>query len=168
MIKFMVIGAPRSGTAWASVWLNAYHDPLWDFFYEDMANHLSGSGICCTGLGMFPSWVNLQHCPKVILHRDPKEVNASLLAMGLPPVHPQLFHNLDQIEGLHVPWTDLFNEGGKIWEHVLGNDVHVWYNAWRHKQLKMLKITTDWKARAKAQSPAVRRRYAEAGVLLKF
>lgn len=158
----MVIGPPRSGTAWASVWLSAYHDPLWDYFYADLDT--LDSGICCTGLGLFPDWVSRHPAPKVILHRAIGEVDASLSQLGLPPVDATFFHNLEQMDGLHVHWTELFTNANKIWEHLIGEG----FDVWRHKQLKMLKITTDWQARRAAQSPAVRKKYADHGILHKI
>lgn len=160
----MVIGPPRSGTAWASVWLNAYHDPLWDVFYEDLDRDLAGLGVCCTGLGLFADFVAAHPAPKLILHRDPKDVNASLKALGLPAVDSRLFANLEHIQGLHVHWTELFTNGFKIWSHLRTDE----YDPWRHKQLKMLKITTDWKARAAAQPASIRHKYAEHGILHKI
>jgi hypothetical protein len=161
MIKFMVIGPPRSGTAWASVWLNAYHDPLWDYYYADL--DVLDSGICCTGLGLFPDWVNRHKAPKVILHRDCKEVNASLARLGLPGMDPYLLQKLDQLDGLHVHWTELFSNAAKIWNHLIDFN----FDPERHKRLKMLKITTDWKARRLAQDPAVKAKYAQHGFLQK-
>jgi hypothetical protein len=158
----MVIGPPRSGTAWASVWLNAYHDPLWDYFYADL--DALDTGICCTGLGLFPTWVNRHKSPKVILHRDGQEVNASLARLGLPRMDTHLFQNLEQLDGLHVHWTELFSNPAKIWNHLIDFN----FDAARHKHLKMLKITTDWQARRQNQDPAVRRRYAEHGFLQKL
>lgn len=163
----MVLGPPRSGTAWASVWLKAYHDPLWDFFYKDLDDDLV-SGVCCTGLGLFPDWVAAHPAPKVILHRDPQEVNASLARLGLPAVDPRLFYNLEHIEGLHVPWTNLFNKPRPIWDHVYERSYDDGFSPWDHKQLKMLNITTDWKARRDAQPASVRNRYAEHGILHKI
>lgn len=167
MIKFMVIGPPRSGTAWASVWLNAYHDPLWDFFYKDLDNDLAGSGVCCTGLGMFPDWVDAHPAPKVILHRDQAEVNASLTALGLPHVDPKLFHNLEQISGLHVHWTELFKNPRAIWDHIHVTTYDEGFSPYKHKHLKMLKITTDWQARQAAAPAFVRKKYADHGILVK-
>lgn len=160
----MVIGPPRSGTAWASVWLDAYHDPLWDVYYEDLDSDLAGLGICCTGLGLFADFVNRHPAPKLILHRDQAEVNASLAVLGLPAVDPRLFPNLAQIDGLHVHWTELFTNGPKIWRHLKTTE----FDHWRHKQLKMLRITTDWQARRDAQSPVVRKKYADHGILHKI
>lgn len=160
-IEFMVLAAPRSGTAWASVWLEAYHDPLWDYFYEDL-DQLSG-GICCTGLSMFPAFVQHHPARKVVLHRPKDDVVASLAKMGLGPGHPNLFRNLDEIKGaVHCDWRDLFNPS-------TARTLYTWltqkpFDEQRHKHLTMMHITTDWRARQAAMNPDIPKRYAARGI----
>jgi hypothetical protein len=159
MIQFMVIGAPRSGTAWAAEWLGAVHDPLWDRFYLDL-DELSG-GISCTGLGMFPWWVNQHPARKVILHREPRDVNASLNRLNCGSCPPEVFEGLAKIEGMHVPWTDLWDKPQPIWEHLIGFG----FDERRHTLLKTVNIQTDdWKWRKTPER--VRRRYAQIGVIV--
>jgi hypothetical protein len=59
-------------------------------------------------LALFHKWVNAHPCPKVILHRTPALVNASLAKIGIAPAAPQLFESLWKIRGKHVDWTDIF------------------------------------------------------------
>lgn len=164
MIKFMVLGPPRSGTAWASVWLSAYHDPLWDHFYEDLDGQ-AFDGVCCTGLAMHTTFLSNHPAKKVILHRSESEINYSLKAIGCGACDPSIFKHLESIQGLHVHWTSLFDVDWayKIWCYV--KDVPFDYE--RHRELIALKITTKWQLRARRADPAVIRRYAQHGILVK-
>jgi len=156
MLKFMVIGAPRSGTAWAANWLTfgaqlCLHDPLWDHHYTDFdALPHPQLGVACTGLAEFHVWVNKHACPKVILHRSPDLVNESLERMGLPAYRPELFLNLWKIRGLHVEWTQLFGEEAPaIFEHLkLGR-----FDEERWQMLRFLEITEKYTLRC--QHPKV-------------
>jgi hypothetical protein len=159
MIKFMVLGSPRCGTAWAAEWLGAVHDPLWDWFYTDL--DALNSGISCTGLAMFYEWVNRHACPKVVLHRPSIEVEASLRLMGLPMCPPELFHGLDEVKGLHVPWTDLWANPEPIWKHLIGEG----FDAQRHAELRGVNVQCDWKSRIRRANPEVRRRFAAHGIM---
>lgn len=156
MIKFMVLGAPRSGTAWAANWLSTgsqvcLHDPLWDTHYTDLdAIEHPHLGIACTGLSLFHSWVNKHPCPKVILHRTPALVNDSLARMGLPVCPAELFASLWKVDGLHAQWTDLFNDNAI--------DIHLHlrlgpFDTERWKMLRYLNVTEDYTKRQ--QNPLV-------------
>lgn len=118
MIEFMVIAAPRSGTTWAANWLTTndtlcLHDPLHTRHYNDLDliksdKHL---GISCTGIRMFGEFLAKHPARKVILHRDPTEINASLSEIGLPEIDGEKVSTmLQSIKGLHFQWTDLFSE----------------------------------------------------------
>lgn len=163
MIDFMVLAAPRSATAWCSVWLTTgytmcYHDPLWDWPHSelDQLHHPTlRVGIACTAVGNFPEWVNRHPAKKVILYRPPGEVNLSLQRLGLPPCPPELFDNLDRIEGMHVPWTEVFEKPARIFTYLLG----IPFDAERHQQLKALKITTDFTQRALRRNPAAQQQF---------
>lgn len=160
MIEFMIIAAPRSGTAWAANWLTTdrvicLHDPLFDYHFEDLDAidiPLKSIGIACTGLALFPRWVNKHPCPKVILHRSRDEVAASLAAANLPPCAREVFDGLDRVAGLHRPWTDLYRRPRMIWEH-LRDDA---FDGARHKQLAQLNVTCDVPTRV--QNPEVMKR----------
>jgi hypothetical protein len=164
-VEFMVLAAPRSGTAWASVWLEAYHDPLWDYFYEDI-DSCGAVGICCTGLGMFPQFLRTHPARKVVLHRPKEEVTASLLAMGLGPGHPNIFRNLEEVkDAIHCNWLDLFDP-------AKARDIYHWltnkpFDEARHKRLSALKITTDWRARKANSNPDLPKRYSARGITMR-
>jgi hypothetical protein len=170
VLDFLVLAAPRSGTAWASVWLTGqysvcYHDPLWDWYFEDL-DQLAIShprelcGVSCTGLANFPDWVMRHPAPKVILHRPPAEVAVSAKKRFNRSAPGELFfRNLDRIPGLHVPWTDLWENAAPIYEHLL----HLPFDEKRHALLKGLRIETQ----ERKMSPELRQQYARQGALLR-
>lgn len=123
----MLIAAPRSGTTWAANWLTTdttlcLHDPLWTRHYTELDAIQSSKrlGVSCTGLYLFPEWVNRHPARKVILHRPLPEINASLEEIGLPAVTPESHASLDLIDGLHFNWRDLFDAPRKIYEYLTG------------------------------------------------
>ncbi|CAB4121183.1 hypothetical protein UFOVP154_42 [uncultured Caudovirales phage] len=140
MIEFMVIGLPRSGTTWAANWLTTderlcLHDPLAYCHHTELdAIKYEGSlGLSCTAIGAFPEWLNDHPASKVILHRDPVEVIASLDKIGMHGYQPI---DLDKINGLHVEWTDLFNAPDRIYRHLFGKVC----NKFRHAQLVQMNV----------------------------
>ena len=122
----MVLAAPRSGTTWASNWLTTdttlcLHDPLWTRHYSelDAIQSTKTLGIACTGIALFPDWLNQHPARKVILHRPLNEVDASLAAIGLPPCSHAWQGVLERISVWHLPWTDLWKRPALIYEHLL-------------------------------------------------
>jgi hypothetical protein len=113
----MVLGTPRSGTAWVANWLTTdrtlcLHDPLWTHHYSELDQMLFPGrrvGVACTGLALFPQYLEKHPARKVILHRPIEEVNASLTQMGMPALGEAWDGALDRIQGMHVPWTDVLN-----------------------------------------------------------
>lgn len=151
----MVIGAPRSGTAWAANWLSGLrlclHDPLWDYHYTELDHLPAVMAIACTGIAYFHGWVNDHPCPKVILHRPKAEIDVTLRRIGLPPVEQRLLDCLWKVKGYHVPWTDLFDGKGAVKIHEalrLGA-----FNCERHQMLRNFHVTENWRQRR--QNPAV-------------
>jgi hypothetical protein len=154
MIRFMVLGAPRSGTAWSANWLSdgkrlCIHEPLWDHHYADLDKLYPGCGVACTGLAMFHEWVNAHPCRKVVLHRDPAEVQRALARAGLPNAPRQLFDSLSLIvsNATHVDWREVFRNPRRVWEDLLGEpfDGH---QERRHAQLCHLNVTANLNTRA--------------------
>lgn len=146
MIDFMVIALPRSGTTWAANWLTTgrslcIHDPLFQHHYTelDQLEKLEGSllGVSCTGLSMFPDWLNAHPAKKVILHRDLSEINHSLSAIGLNPLESS--KGLRKIVGLHRTYTDLFNAPEELYQYLLGEAFDSVAKA-RHAQLVQMHI----------------------------
>lgn len=148
MINFMIIAAPRSGTAWAANWLTdshsfCLHDPLFERHYGDLDKVEEDGrvlGVACTGLANFPLFVKGHPALKVVLHRRPDQVNDACTALGFPPVPMQLFKNLESIEGLHVPWTYLFSKPEHIHRFLFGDRP---FDARRHAQLVGLNVQRD-------------------------
>lgn len=126
MIRFMVIAAPRSATTWASNWLTTdttlcLHDPLFTHHYTELDELKSDRmlGISCTGIAMFPDWVNAHPARKVVLHRERSEINKSLQAIGLPPLGKEWEARLENIQGMHCDWRDVFDRPQRIYEYLL-------------------------------------------------
>jgi hypothetical protein len=139
----MIIGHPRCGTAWAANWLttdttHCIHDPMAKFHHSDLDGLESSKrlGVACTGLGMFPDWLNAHPAKKVILHRDAQEVAQSLDRIGFSMLP---FPDLSRIEGMHVAWTDLWNKPWGIWHHLIGTP----FDSGRHEMLKELNVQID-------------------------
>lgn len=148
MISFMVLSAPRSGSTWAANWLTTehqicLHDPVLENGVEqlEVLPFVRRYGLACTGLPLLTDWVNRQQCPKVVLHRDLDEVNASLVAIGLSPLSKAWDGGvLERIEGWHVHYKDLFRPGTAraIWQHLLGHGTP--FDGTRHMMLASMHI----------------------------
>lgn len=151
MLDFMVISLPRSGSTWAANWLSAgpvfaMHDPLWQIHHLELDAMVPTfgaaqlTGIACTGLWRWPEFVNAHPARKVILHRPPAEVAASLERLGLPPLPEGAERALRSIEGMHVPHTALFRRrhACQIWQHLTGGAVP--FDRARHERLCEMRI----------------------------
>lgn len=148
----MVVALPRSGTTWAANWLTTadyicIHDPMNQTHYKDWDGDLAaradrGLGVACTGVRHFPAWLNRHPARKVILHRPIEEVAASLARLGLPSPGPQAAAALDQIEGLHAPWSDIFepSRAEAIWTHLLDTP----FDAARHQLLRGIEMQPNF------------------------
>lgn len=143
MIEFMVIGAPRSGTTWAANWLTTdttlcIHDPLYEYHYDELDSIKSKKhvGISCTGLLLFPDWVNRHPARKVILHRPVADINDSLRQIGMPGISDAVVGNLNRIHGMHVDWKSLFVEPRDIYEYL----TELKFDAERHHFLKCVNM----------------------------
>lgn len=146
MVEFMVLAAPRSGTTWVSNWLTTdktlcLHDPLWTHHYSDLDKINSNKvlGVACTGLYMFPEYVNSHPARKVILHRDEKEINESLKAIGLPELS-NIERDLNKIDGLHFDWRSVFDEPARIYEFLTG----LKFDPERHEILKTIEMQPNF------------------------
>lgn len=141
MIEFMVLGAPRSGTAWAAEWLSTdaticIHEPLLQYtaFELDRVEFDRLAGISCTVMGLYPEWVNKHPARKVVLHREPAQVRASMERLGIEGDYD--FDALWNIQGLHVAWRDLWNDPEPIHTHLLRKPID-----WpRHRRLSSINI----------------------------
>lgn len=147
MISFLVLSAPRSASTWASNWLTTerhlcLHDPILEHHIDDLPvlPLPRKYGIACTALGLLPDWCAAQRCPKLIVHRDRGEVDASLEHIGLTRLPAHWDGLLESIEGWHVHYQDLFRPGTAraIWEHLCGPDDP--FDASRHALLAAMHI----------------------------
>lgn len=125
-IQFMVLGAPRSGTTWASNWLTTdrtlcLHDPLAKWTKDELLTLESSKvlGVSCTALALFPNWVNAHPARKVILRRPLSEIDVSLSHIGLPAASHAWNGVLDRIEGVHIDWREMFQRPRAIYEYLL-------------------------------------------------
>ena len=141
MIEFMLIGAPRSGTTWASNWLTTdttlcmhglsakMHHTEWDSIKSNKM-----LGVSDPAISKFHRWLNQHPARKVIVHRDSKEVCESV---GIHYV-PNEYWELNKVDGMHVNWLDLFNNPKPIYEFLLQRE----FDQERHDMLKTFQINT--------------------------
>jgi hypothetical protein len=130
VIKFMVLSAPRSASTWVANWLTTektlcLHDPVLEHRVEAL-DHLPCDrmlGVSCTGMALLTKFVNAHPAKKVVLHRDLREVNQSLYAIGLTKVGPAWDKALAKVDGaMHVQYADVFDPdcAKAIWEYLTG------------------------------------------------
>jgi hypothetical protein len=139
MIEFMLLAAPRSGTAWAANWLTTdaslcLHEPLYQQTHAqlDARTGTRQLGIACTASALLN--VNRHPARKVILHRDAEEVRTSMEALGIPGDYD--FSALDNVEGKHYHWSALFEDPAPIYEYLLEYP----FDPERHQLLKGMNI----------------------------
>jgi hypothetical protein len=150
VISFMVIGAPRSGTAWAANWLTTertlcLHEALFEHYIEDLDALPHGRllGLADTGLSLFPQWLMNHPAKKVILHRPRREIERSLRRAGLPYSGTvNWVQKLHAIEGLHVEWDALFKAPRTIHEYLFGDSIP--FDQERHALLSRFNVQADF------------------------
>lgn len=149
-MDFIIVSFPRSGSTWAANWLTSAdtycaHDPLYQSHFRDfdavIGEAAAGrvAGIACTGTGwLWPEWVNQHPARKLILRRPVAEVNASLRKIGWPSMPINAEARLSEVEGWHVPYTDLFdtNKAAVIWRYLTTRP----FDAARHAQLVQMRV----------------------------
>lgn len=118
MISFMVLAGPRSATAWLANLLTTdntlcMHDPLLEhtsIMLDQMSVPGKRLGISDTSALLWRDWVNAHPAKKVILWRDPVEINQSLLQLGLPEVDSRLHSaRINGIKGARLyHWEEVF------------------------------------------------------------
>ena len=111
MIDFMLLASPRSGTTWAANLLTTdttlcLHDPLFTHHYSELDGIESNKrlGVSCTGLCLFPEYVNSHQARKVVLHRDLREINRSLDAIGFFGFMAMMLFLLILVAGFVYEW----------------------------------------------------------------
>ncbi len=142
MIAFMVLGLPRSGTAWAANWLTTdkticLHNPMSRYTPKEIEKLEFGDriiGISCTSSWMLGDWVDKHPAPKIILEKDSIAVNQSLQGLDLPPLSLQSICRFKGLKGKRVDYHYLFNKtlAPIIWEHLIPN---IPFDEARHHEL---------------------------------
>lgn len=141
MIEFMLLAAPRSGTAWAANWLTTdrslcLHDPLNRWTLAELDNRWLKHrklGIACT-VSALSKDINQHTARKVVLHRDPQEVRESMAQLRIRGDYD--FAALDKVEGRHYDWEQLFEDPAPIYEFLL----RVPFDIERHRELRGMNV----------------------------
>ena len=149
-MDFIVAGLPRSGTAWASVWLTSgnaicLHEPLARRTPQELsALHLDGYwGISCTGIWIVPGLIDAQNCPVVTLSNGAGQVNLSLRAMGLQPLPDRLMERFEALKYPAFSRADMLEDRDKAAEMwaILRPDAP--FDPVRWELLRRMKIEAD-------------------------
>lgn len=140
MIEFMLLAAPRSGTAWAANWLTTdrslcLHDPLNRWTVPELDRRASPRmlGIACTASALLANTRD-HSARKVILHRDQQEIRESMARLQIRGDYD--FKALDRIKGMHCDWQQLFTDPAPIYEFLLQRP----FDEERHAELKGMNI----------------------------
>lgn len=144
-VEFMVVSAPRSGSAWAANWLTTaralcVHDPLWYRHFSEWDEIACDRklGVACTGIALFPAFLEGHPARKVIVHRDLGAVNGSLEEAGLPHLPAAWGYALDHIRGMHIEYEELFDarQASRVYAYLTGEP----FDAPRHAELCRLNV----------------------------
>ena len=156
MIKFMVLGGPRSATTWCANWLTTdttmcLHDPLLEYTRRNLdLLTVPGKqvGISCTSALLFPEWLEKHPAPKVVLYRPIEEINMSLEQLGLPVLDPAEHHKRIRTAlayGAHLYYyEDVFRSESaqEIWKHLLP---HVPFDYHRHDLMAQFNVQPQFR-----------------------
>ena len=120
MLRYMIIGMPRSRTTWlANLFTTGdcicIHDPLDRYGLAELDSIMPGRyvGISDTSLYLAgPKLLNSYPCRKVIIHRDKSDIEKSL---GMDVLE----NGICNIEGLHVDFNDIDSRIEEIWNYCL-------------------------------------------------
>ena len=147
MISFMVLAGPRSATTWMANLLTTdttlcLHDPLLEHTSVQLDQvNIPGRriGISCTAALLWPEWLRAHRAKKVILWRNPQEINASLRELGLreldPAKHCMRVHGLPGVR--LYPWDSVFK-----WHSAqsIADHLEVPLDRWRFEELRKMNI----------------------------
>ena len=150
-MNFLITALPRSGTAWASVWLMdgalCLHDPLAHRTPEQVLAYAPSSGqrwgAACTGAWLVPGFIQACACPYVLLDRNLADVQQSIVDLHLPPLSDAAVAQFDLTPGPRFDYNDLFDlDGAKAIWGVLRPDMPM--NVERWALLTEMMIQTDF------------------------
>ena len=128
MIDFMVLGLPRSGTAWlANLFTTSKsyckHEALWNSSFEelDQQKHTVSFGIAETSGFSIVDTINAHSARKLIIRRDLSEINESLGKLKIPKMTHDHMDKLLSISGYHMDFCDIFDyeRMAKAYDYVL-------------------------------------------------
>jgi hypothetical protein len=146
MVHFMVLSAPRCASTWVANWLTServlcLHDPVLEHTPEALDTIATDRlfGVACTGLALLTSFVNAHPARKVVIHRDFRDINDSLLSLGLTRVIAKHWEAaLHAIEAVHVNYHDLFQavSAARIYEYL----TDLPFDRARYEQLRLMHI----------------------------
>lgn len=148
----MILGGPRSATTWAANWLTTgetvcLHDPLFEYLprqLESMTFPGRRFGFSCTSATLYPDWVNMQKCPKVVLVREISDINNSLRGLGLVELIPE--KHLARLAAVKnakfVPYDYLFTATGA---EIIAKHIGVPFDAVRHNILTQMRVEPMWR-----------------------
>jgi len=156
--KFFITGLPRSRTAWLSTFFSTgqaicYHEPtvgmsditeLPSVFDTETYKYV---GVCDSGIGFFAEWILENIQPRtLIVERDPSEVYASIVQMGLKTTRAELNYLASELKKfqshplvLWVPFEALNTKRvmQKIFWHLLPGMA---FDETRYKELSRFNI----------------------------
>jgi hypothetical protein len=148
MINFMVLGLPRSGTAWLANLLTTQkslckHEALWKNSLDDLSNisYAVSFGISETSGFSMVDEINAHSARKLIVRRDLTEINDSLQELGIPKMNQDHMDKLLSISGYHIDFKDIFDYGkmAEAYEFLL----HSHLEPYRHEFLCDMNIQND-------------------------
>ena len=138
MINFMVLGLPRSGTAWLANLLTTQksycrHEALWTSSLDELngEKHTVSFGIAETSGFSMVNEINAHSANKLIVRRDLSEINESLHGLGIPKMNQEHMDKLLSISGYHIDFNDIFdyNKMSKAYEFLLHGQLEPYRHA---------------------------------------
>jgi hypothetical protein len=146
-MDFIVLGLARSATTWLANWLTTdrsicLHDPLADMSVAALCQYRSPSatwGVSCTGLWLYPELLMQSSARILLVDRDVRQINKSLVGLGLPAMPEALVQRFRQVAGPRIAFEELWTEDGarRVWTHLLPN-YH--FDADRYRLLRSMSI----------------------------
>ena len=140
MIDFMVLGLPRSGTAWMANFLTTndsvcLHESFMDYDLDQLNKLDLGCklGISETAGIFHIDAINAIDCKKLIIERPLDEINNSLVNLRFPTMRIEHVEMLSKLEGHRVKFTELFTE--KTMKFVCKEIAQIEFNIHRFHQL---------------------------------
>lgn len=130
MIDFMVLGLPRSGTAWMANLLTTdnsicLHESFMTYSLnqiDEMEKDDKLLGISETSAIFDCDAINAHKAKKIIIERPLDEINASLMRIGFPMIDETFCKLLKNLEGYRIAFDDLFKHDkvALVYKQLLG------------------------------------------------